>query len=140
MVSKHWPFSEEQTEFIKSANKLTNAFHDLLIKWHTLDSEDDQLACIGYPFGESLEDVWASVSQWSEGIIKNFKESNHFSPTITVRQMKKVLDGLEDDEQIVIWDEQKMWWLNIGSVDVPDQENLFTLVLYPKDTFDTRQF
>lgn len=139
MVSKNWPFSEEQTEFIKSANKLTNAFHDLLIKWHTLDSKDDQLACIDYPFGESLEDVWATVSEWNENIIKNFKESNNFSPTITVGQMKKVLDGLDDDEQIVIWDEQKMWWLNIGSVDIPDQENLFTLVLYPKDTFDTRQ-
>lgn len=139
MINKYNQLSKQQSDFIEKANNVTRSIYELLIKWQELGEQDENLVCENYPFTESLDEVWATVSDWNENLIYNFQKASKFSPTINVGQMKKILDGLDDEEQIVIWDERKLWWLNIESVEVPDQESLFTLVLYPKDTFDTRQ-
>ena len=57
-----------------------------------------------------------------------------------VKDLKAILDKLDDDTYIVIRDEKNDWWLNIESVDLPDDDGSITLTFNPKDNFDNRQF
>lgn len=139
MINKSNQLSEQQSNFIKSANNVTKSLYDLLIKWQELDANDEELACEEYPFDESLDDMWANVSHWEEQLLNKFKKTNDFHPTITVGDMKKILENADDEDQIVIWDERQQWWLNIASVEFPNKEDTYTIILNPKDNFDTRQ-
>jgi hypothetical protein len=68
-------------------------------------------------------------------------KTDGFEPTIMVKDLKAILDKLDDDVQIVINDEKNSWWLNIESLELPDEDNgSFTLTFNPKDNFDNRQF
>jgi hypothetical protein len=141
MTDKYNPLTEKQTEFIKSANTLTRSLYDLLIKWQDLETKDDNLACEDYPFNESLDEVWARTSNWNEDLIERFQKSNKFSPTITVKDLKKVIELLNDDVQVVVATENEGgWWLNIEEVEMPDNDGMFTLTFHTKDNFDPRQF
>jgi len=58
-----------------------------------------------------------------------------------VKDLKAILDKLDDDTHIVIRDEKSDWWLNIDSLDLPDEDNgNITLTFNPKNNFDNRQF
>ena len=141
MTNKYNPLTEKQTEFIKSANTLTRSLYDLLIKWQDLETKDDNLACEDYPFNESLDEVWARASNWNEDLIERFQKSNKFSPTITVKDLKKVIELLNDDVQVVVATENEGgWWLNIEEVEMPDNDGMFTLTFHTKNNFDPRQF
>jgi hypothetical protein len=59
------------------------------------------------------------------------------SKTAMVRAAQERLRGKPMNEPIDAAEVARL--LNIESVEVPDQESLFTLVLYTKDDFDTRQ-
>jgi hypothetical protein len=107
MTDKYSPLTEKQTEFIKSANTLTRSLYDLLIKWQDLETKDENLACEDYPFNESLDEVWARTSNWNEDLIEKFQKSNKFSPTITVKDLKNILELLSDDVQVVVATENR---------------------------------
>jgi hypothetical protein len=141
MTDKYNPLTEKQTEFIKSANTLTRSLYDLLIKWQDLETKDENLACEDYPFNESLDEVWARTSNWNEDLIERFQKSNEFSPTITVKDLKKVLELISEDIQVVVRDDKNDWWLNITEVELPDEDNgCFTMTFHTQNNFDTRQF
>ena len=58
-----------------------------------------------------------------------------------VKDLKAILNKLDDDIQIVIRDEKNDWWLNIESLELPDEDDgSYTLTFNPKDNFDNRQF
>jgi hypothetical protein len=141
MINKYNQLSEQQSEFIKSAITLTRSLYDLLIKWQELETKDEILACEDYPFNESLDEVWARVSNWNEDLIERFQKSNKFSPTITVKDLKNILENLSDDVQVVVATENEGgWWLNIEEVEMPDNDGMFTLTFHTKNNFDPRQF
>jgi hypothetical protein len=58
---------------------------------------------------------------------------------LTVGKLREILANVADHEQVTIATDS--WWLNVSSVDTPDDENgNASVVFYTADTFDNRQF
>ena len=65
-------------------------------------------------------------------------ETKTIGGILTVGQLRAILANMADHEQITIATDH--WWLNIESVDTPDDENgNSSVILYTADTYDTRQ-
>jgi hypothetical protein len=57
---------------------------------------------------------------------------------LTVGQLRLILQRMPDYEQITIATDS--WWLNVESVDTPDDGNgNASIIFYTADTYDTRQ-
>ena len=125
----------KRKQFIEAAQKLCTPFNNLTTAWQELSIEDNGETSIGYPFTGSFD-------EWLTNLEKKFMlKTDEFKPTIMVKDLKAILNELDDDIQIVIRDEKSDWWLNIESLELPDEDNgSFTLTFYPKDNFDNRQF
>ena len=132
----------KRKNFIEAAKNLWKPFVELSLAWNELSFEDNIETSIGYPFSGSFDEWTYSYSEWFNNLDQKFSiQTEGFHPTITVKDLKAILDKLDNDIQIVINDEKNSWWLNIESLDLPDEDNgSFTLTFNPKDTFDTRQF
>jgi hypothetical protein len=132
----------KRKQFIEAAQKLCNPIVELTIAWQELSSEDNGETSIDYPFIGSFDEWVYSYNEWLDKLEEKFSiKTDDFKPTITVKDLKTILDKLDDDIQIVIRDEKSDWWLNIESLELPDEDNgSFTLTFNPKDNFDNRQF
>jgi hypothetical protein len=132
----------KRKQFIEAAQKLYTPFMVLTTAWQELSNEDNGETSIGYPFTGSFDEWVYYYSEWLDKLEKKFSlKTDNFEPTIMVKDLKAILAELDDDVQIVIKDEKCDWWLNIESLDLPDEENgSFTLTFNPKDNFDNRQF
>jgi hypothetical protein len=127
--------------FIEAARNLWKPFVELTTAWHELSFEDNIETSKGYPFAGSFDEWTYSYSEWFNDLDQKFSiQTEGFHPTITVKDLKAILDKLDDDTHIVIRDEKCDWWLNIESVDLPDDDGSITLTFNPKDNFDNRQF
>lgn len=129
-------------QFISSAKLAREDLYKLLSAYENLSIEDNDSTSESYPFGQSYDEWIAEYDNWIDTIEQNwFPEKRTFFPTITVGDLKEVLKSVDDDTQIVIWDKKYEWWFNIHKITIPDEDgNVFTVVLHPQDTFDTRQF
>lgn len=132
----------KRKQFIEAAQKLCTPFNELTTAWQELSSEDNGETSIGYPFTGSFDEWVYYYSEWLDRLEKKFSlKTDNFKPTIMVKDLKAILNELDDDVQIVIRDEKCDWWLNIESLELPDEDNgSFTLTFNPKDNFDNRQF
>ena len=132
----------KRKQFIEAAQKLCNPFVELTIAWQELSSEDNRETSIDYPFTGSFDEWIYYYNEWLDKLEKKFLiKTDGFEPTIMVKDLKDILDKLDDDIQIVIRDEKSDWWLNIGSLELPNEYNgNFTLTFNPTDNFDNRQF
>jgi hypothetical protein len=132
----------KRKQFIEAAQKLCNPFVELTIAWHELSIEDNGETSVDYPFTGSFDEWIHYYNEWLDKLEEKFSiKTDGFKPTITVKDLKTILDKLDDDIQIVIRDEKSDWWLNIESLELPDEDNgSFTLTFNPKDNFDNRQF
>ena len=132
----------KRKNFIEAAKNLWKPFVELSLAWNELSFEDNIETSIGYPFSGSFDEWTYFYSEWFNNLDQKFSiQTEGFHPTITVKDLKAILDKLDNDIQIVINDEKNSWWLNIESLDLPDEDNgSFTLTFNPKDNFDTRQF
>lgn len=132
----------KRKQFIEAAQKLCTPFNDLTNVWQDLSSEDNGETGNDYPFTGSFDEWVYSFNEWLTNLEEKFLlKTDGFEPTIMVKDLKAILDKLDDDIQIVIRDEKNDWWLNIESLELPDEDNgNFTLTFNPKDNFDNRQF
>ena len=132
----------KRKHFIEAARNLWTPFVELTTAWQELSSEDNTETSIGYPFTGSFDEWIYFYSEWLNRLDEKFSiQTEGFEPTIMVKDLKAILDKLDDDIQIVISDEKNDWWLNIESLELPDEDNgSFTLTFNPKDNFDNRQF
>jgi hypothetical protein len=132
----------KRKHFIEAARNLWTPFIELTTAWQELSSEDNTETSIGYPFTGSFDEWIYFYSEWLNRLDEKFSlQTEGFEPTIMVKDLKAILDKLEDDTHIVIRDEKNDWWLNIESVDLPDEDDgSITLTFNPKDNFDNRQF
>ena len=132
----------KRKQFIEAAQKLCNPFVELTIAWQELSSEDNTETSIDYPFTGSFDEWIYYYNEWLDKLEKKFLiKTDGFEPTIMVKDLKDILDKLDDDIQIVIRDEKSDWWLNIESLELPNEYNgSFTLTFNPTDNFDNRQF
>ena len=132
----------KRKQFIEAAQKLCNPFVELTIAWQELSSEDNTETSVDYPFTGSFDEWIYYYNEWLDRLEKKFLiKTDGFEPTIMVKDLKDILDKLDDDIQIVIRDEKSDWWLNIGSLELPNEYNgNFTLTFNPTDNFDNRQF
>lgn len=132
----------KRKQFIEAARKLCTPFMDLTTAWQELSSEDNGETSVGYPFTGSFDEWVYYFDEWLTNLEKKFSlKTDDFKPTIMVKDLKAILNELDDDIQIVIRDEKSDWWLNIESLELPDEDNgSFTLTFYPTDNFDNRQF
>jgi hypothetical protein len=132
----------KRKHFIEAARKLCTPFNDLTNAWQELSSEDNGETSNDYPFTGSFDEWVYSFDEWLTNLEEKFMlKTDGFEPTIMVKDLKAILDKLDDDIQIVIRDEKNDWWLNIESLELPDEDDgSFTLTFNPKDNFDNRQF
>jgi hypothetical protein len=132
----------KRKQFIEAARNLWKPFIELTTAWQKLSSEDNGETSIDYPFTGSFDEWIYFYSEWLNRLDEKFSlQTEGFEPTIMVKDLKAILDKLEDDTHIVIRDEKNDWWLNIESVDLPDEDDgSITLTFNPKDNFDNRQF
>ena len=127
-------------------NKFISSGYDFLSKgiafldvWYELDEKANDLTQgRKYPFDQSFDEVLANFHSW---ISEMQKEIHSLPPTITVKDLKSILESIDEDTQVVVRDEENDGWLNIVEVENPNEESgMFTLTFHTKDNFDTRQF
>ena len=129
-------------EFIKAAGSLWEPIMNLTHAWEKLSTKDNGETSTNYPFKGSFDEWIYEYATWFDKLSEKFGlQTDDFNPTITVKQLKEILDVLDEDIQIVVRDEKNDWWLNIESVEMPNEdEGSFTLTFNTKNNFDTRQF
>lgn len=129
-------------EFIDAAGSLWTPLMKLTMAWEQLSAEDNGETSVNYPFTGSFDEWIYEYANWMNNLIEKFLlQTNNFQPTITVKQLKAILNQIDDDTQIVVSNQDKSWWLNITEVEMPNEDDgMFTLTLHTKDNFDTRQF
>lgn len=132
----------KRKQFIEAARNLWKPFTDLADAWQELSSEDNGETSVEYPFTGSFDEWIHSYCEWLDKLDEKFSiQTEGFSPTITVKDLKSILNQLDDDIQIVIRDEKSDWWLNIQSLEIPNEDDgCFTVTFNPTDNFDNRQF
>lgn len=94
-----------------------------------------------YPFQESFDEVVYSVGQWIlelQKILKN-QYRKDFEPTMTVGDMRSIIEGMDDNIQIVIGNKDG-WYSNIPNYEYPDGENYSALTLNVGNDCSTYQF
>lgn len=129
----------DSVSFYKKAQKSIAALNDLVNHWESNPGKYNDNFTEGYPFGNSLDEVVAQGFEWLANIIKRMDIQNKkYEPTITVGEFKKVLNQLPDDYQITVYN-NNLGWLNITSVDFPDDEKLVTVVLNANNQFSIFQ-
>lgn len=129
-------------EFIDAVGNLWTPLMKLTMAWEQLSVEDNSETSVNYPFTGSFDEWIYEYANWMNHLIEKFLvQTNNFQPTITVKQLKTILNQIDDDIQIVVANQDKSWWLNIDSVELPDEDNgSFTLTFHTRNDFDTRQF
>jgi hypothetical protein len=133
---------QAKENFIERAVEARSALYKILLAYDFISDKDNENTAENYPFIGSFDEWICEYDLWIETLNKNFfPESKQYKPTIMVKDLKAILNELDDDIQIVIRDEKADWWLNIDSLELPDEDNgNFTLTFNPKDNFDNRQF
>ena len=129
-------------QFITAAGNLWKPLMELTMAWEKLSQEDSGETGDNYPFQGSFDEWIYEYANWFDKLAEKFSlQIDDFEPTITVKQLKEILNVIDDDTQIVVKDEKNDWWLNIHEVQLPDEDDgNFTLTFYTKNNFDTRQF
>ena len=135
-------YTEEQMAFINAIVDIYPKLYTALLAWENLTEEDNGLTSEKNPFGMSFDEWMAEYLCWVGHMRKVFSSRFiSYSPTLTVGDLKKIIESINDDTQIVVADQKEDWWLNIAQVEIPDEEDgMFTLTFHTKNTFDTRQF
>ena len=128
--------------FIEAITNLWKPIMELNMAWEKLSTEDNGETSVDYPFIGSFDEWVFGYATWVDKLTEKFSlKTTHFNPTLTVKELKNILDVLDEDIQIVVRDEKNDWWLNIESVEMPNEdEGSFTLTFNTKNNFDNRQF
>jgi len=124
--------------FINSVNNVIKPMHDMLLAWEKLDHSDNFDTVKYNPFRTSFDEWFAEYIEWANQMEKIFNTRIFkFSPTVTVGELKKILENVDDDRQIVIG--TKDWYTNIAEVHLANDYETFTVTLSPGSEFDTCQ-
>lgn len=125
--------------FVEAIYKANVALYNIVTAYEGLSPEENAKTAINYPFTSSFDEWCYEYDIWCETVKSKFFPEKEYYPTITVKEMRDILNVLPDDDQITIQTEG--WWMNIKTVLKPTEDNgLSSLVLVPNDNFDTRQF
>lgn len=129
-------------QFIQAAGALWEPIMNLTHAWEKLSTEDNGQTSEKYPFNGSFDEWIYEYATWFDNLSEKFRlKTKDFRPTITVKELKEILNTVDDDIQVVVSDSKNVWWLNIIEVELPDEDNgSYTLTFHTKDDFDTRQF
>jgi hypothetical protein len=132
--------SEEDLLFYKKASEVVDRVTDLARYWGKNENVFNSKFSEGYPFGYDLEEVAYSSVDWLVSILENMDcQNKKYNPTITVGELKEILKQANDNDQVTVYDKEKNKWLNITSVNLPNDEGLVTVVLNTEDTFNIFQ-
>lgn len=127
--------------FLHQARRLGDEIMNLLLEWEKLTPDDNGLTSIKNPFNMSFDEFFAQYQQWYGVLEDNFLKTEYvYSPTVTVGELKEVIKYIPDETQVVVYDEKNDWWLNVETIDLPDNDGMFTVTFNTVNTFDPRQF
>lgn len=129
---------QTRDEFINRC--MTARFHlyKILEAYEDLEHEDNDQTSIDYPFGSSYDEWLYEYDCWLDKLVHSWtRKVLDYQPTVTVGELKNVLSAYNDGVQIVIGTDN--WYKNIESVQLPNNDDTFTIILYPGKDFDTRQ-
>lgn len=133
---------EGKQKFIDAAVETRKHLFNILLAYDDLSGEDNQKTAECYPFNGSFDEWLCEYDNWVDSLKEQFfPENKAFNPTITVKELKAIISDLDDHTQIVVRDEKDEWWLNIKTLELPDEDNgMFTLTFHTNDDFETIQF
>jgi hypothetical protein len=128
-------------QFIEAITEAYKPLYNILLSYENLSGEDNGLTSENFPFGMSYDEWLFEYREWVETVNKRFfPDRFDYSPTITVGDLKAILNNLDDETQIVVENQTKDGWLNIHMLELPNEdEGMFTLTLRTKGNFKTRQ-
>ena len=130
--------NDKQKDFYQSVDNLTAPLLNLLYDYEKLDSISNEETSINYPFRSSYDEWFLEFINWKNTLYDRwFSGVSHHSPTITVGELKNIIDDLPDSTQITV--QSKDWWLNITECQKPDNDGMFTLNFTTSDTFNPSQ-
>lgn len=125
--------------FTNQLDRCWSEMYKLLLFWEELEEDDHDGISDGYPFIESYDEWLFLFSDWIEKVKLNF--ANRFHPTLSVGQLKRIINNLDDSTQIVISKPNHVGWLNIEALEVPNEDHgIMAMVIHPKDNFSEIQF
>lgn len=124
--------------FVNSIKDVIKPLHDMLLAWEKLDHSDNDSTASHNPFKASFDEWFAEYVEWASEIEKIFNSKKvEFEPTVTVGELKEILEKYEDDRHVVIATDG--WYTNIGSIEFPDDYQTYTITLHPGSIFDPWQ-
>lgn len=132
--------SAEVESFIEQVENVGIELSKLYRCWEILSPDDSDEASNKYPFQKDLLELIADYWNWYHETKSAFtRRVKSFSPTITVGELKNILNEIDDDIQIVVEKVNGYDWLNIREVEIPDGESMFTLTFHTADDFTVTQ-
>lgn len=128
--------------FIDRAVEARSALYKILLAYDFISDKDNENTSENYPFTGSFDEWICEYDLWIETLTNKFFPTNKkYKPTITVGELKAILEDIDDNTQIVVRDNANDWWLNIESLEIPnEEEGMFTVTFNTVDDFDNRQF
>lgn len=129
-----------RNSYVTSLKEMISVSYRLLRTWEELDEKARKETDGGkYPFGMSFDEMLAEMNEWVADIETRFNSLTDYYPTVTVSDLKKILEKLPDDTQIIVGDLDGYY--NITSIILPDDDQGYlALTLNVSDNFSTIQF
>lgn len=130
--------AQARRNFIDTAEMAKPFLWKLLNAYEDLSDEDNDSTSKNYPFGSSYDEWLFEYAAWVSQLEEEwFPKPVGFKPTLTVGDLKKILNGYSDDRQIVL--AKDGWYQNIGALEFPDDYQTYTLTLHLGSEFDAFQ-
>jgi hypothetical protein len=138
IVMKEETTEESRRNFLRVAQQALPYLWEICNDYEDLSHDDNGKTSKDYPFGSSYDEWLYEYGAWLTTLENEwFPQSKTFEPTITVGELKEILEKYNNDRQIVIGTDS--WYRNIGSVEFPDDCQTYTLTLYPGTEFNVFQ-
>jgi len=130
--------AEARRNFIDTAEMAKPFLWKILDAYENLSHEENDQTSKNYPFGSSFDEWLFEYARWISELEETwFPQPKSFKPTLTVGELKKILDGYSDDRQIVL--AKDGWYQNIEALEFPDDYQTWTLTLHLGSEFDSFQ-
>lgn len=130
--------AEAKRNFIDTANIAKTYLWKILDAYEELSHEENEQTSKDYPFGSSFDEWLFEYAHWIDQLEEEwFPKPIAFQPTLTVGDLKKILNGYSDDRQVVL--AKDGWYQNIGALEFPDDYQTWTLTLHLGSDFDAFQ-
>ena len=137
-MHKKNPIHNSRKNFLEQVENARTHLWKILHAYELLENDDNEKTSDKFPFGTSYDEWLFEYDAWIDALNNVwFPKEQTFEPTVTVGEMKEILDKYTDDTQIVLG--TNSWYKNITKIQLPDDYETYTITLYIGEDFSTTQ-